>query len=768
MSFPSLQSATESQKNRSLANRAHYRPPQSASRTSRDVLNLQLLNNHNDNAAEQPPNFRLALPLYTYQLRSLGWMLSRERNSGECFRGGILADAISYGKTTITLALMDHNRCPEGNVNQCLTNKKLIPSRATLIIVPPNLWHQWLQEIEKFLPSGSFSVIAATDGAQLRQHSLEQLCKTDAVIVSYRIFHGRAYAKLRYRLKHFYWYRIIADEFHELIASAVDARHPFNEAKHQLCELESWSRWGLTSTPPLKTVSEVAVTATFFQVRFDRTVESCAEFVRNMVRRNTEGVQRPDVVQHVVNVLQTQHERALYLQRERQGATGLLEAASLHQSQSPSGDAKLKTAKQACEEVLQHRRRQTKIFEGKLNEHSLSIEAYLRCCRRLLEKRNSVAVGYSWYFTKWYLGKVDALLCTREIHMKPDKQFSEAKHNASAILALAAKAAGDQEQIAEAVYLRTVDSSNHVELLRALERECDNEQATLSEMAQHFTELLLFERSVAEVEESYSCPICFEDVKSKDCCIAPCAHVACLKCWEQCLKRDARCPLCRCSLRLCQVHPMIKTPAQDIQHTESHGVQRLGLHMHRDASTEQFATFGTKVKCIVDTIQQIWVTQIDAKILVFCQWEPLRITIELAFRSLGIEHLALKGHEQERASIVRRFYFANGPNSPKVMLLSMEVSPSGLNLTMANHVILVQPTWHGLDGDSHEKSVDYEEQAVGRCWRTGQQRSVHIWRLCTLHTVEEEMVECHMRIWTERQRLAGVQVLTARARPPLL
>ena len=49
----------------------------------------------------------------------------------------------------------------------------------------------------------------------------------------------------KWRLKHFYWHRIVADEFHELIGAAVDSEHPFNEAKHQLTQLESHSRWGL-------------------------------------------------------------------------------------------------------------------------------------------------------------------------------------------------------------------------------------------------------------------------------------------------------------------------------------------------------------------------------------------------------------------------------------------------------------------------------------------------------------------------------------------
>jgi hypothetical protein len=47
------------------------------------------------------------------------------------------------------------------------------------------------------LPSGSFRVIAAADGGQLRRFSLEALQMADVVIVPYPIFRGRSYANLK-------------------------------------------------------------------------------------------------------------------------------------------------------------------------------------------------------------------------------------------------------------------------------------------------------------------------------------------------------------------------------------------------------------------------------------------------------------------------------------------------------------------------------------------------------------------------------------------
>lgn len=53
------------------------------------------------------------------------------------FSGGV--PGLKPGKTTITLALMDHRRCS----TLPTPPRQLLPSRATLIMMPPNLWQQW-------------------------------------------------------------------------------------------------------------------------------------------------------------------------------------------------------------------------------------------------------------------------------------------------------------------------------------------------------------------------------------------------------------------------------------------------------------------------------------------------------------------------------------------------------------------------------------------------------------------------------------------------
>ncbi len=68
-----------------------------------------------------------------------------------------------------------------------------------------------------------------------------------------------------------------------------------------------------------------------------------------------------------------------------------------------------------------------------------------------------------------------------------------------------------------------------------------------------------------------------------------------------------------------------------------------------------------------------------------------------------------------------------------IFLLSMRSGAVGLNLTQANHVILMDLYMN--------KQLEY--QAVGRVHRLGQRREVKIYRLACLGTVEERILQMH-------------------------
>ena len=80
-----------------------------------------------------------------------------------------------------------------------------------------------------------------------------------------------------------------------------------------------------------------------------------------------------------------------------------------------------------------------------------------------------------------------------------------------------------------------------------------------------------------------------------------------------------------------------------------------------------------------------------------------------------------------------------------MLLLSLEDSASGTNLTAANHVIFLHP----MLAPTAEQAVKYEMQAIGRARRQGQKHKlIHVWRFVTRDTVEETITRQHQReLW---------------------
>merc|ERR1719235_1392440 len=107
----------------------------------------------------------------------------------------------------------------------------------------------------------------------------------------------------------------------------------------------------------------------------------------------------------------------------------------------------------------------------------------------------------------------------------------------------------------------------------------------------------------------------------------------------------------------------------------------------------------------------------------------------------------LHGSPAQRDKVIREWQ--NDKSAAQfVLLLSLEQSASGTNLTAGNHVILVHP----MLAATQEKAVSFEMQAIGRVRRHGQLKNpVHVWRFVTMDTVEEEITRRHRAELFERE-----------------
>jgi superfamily II DNA or RNA helicase len=112
------------------------------------------------------------------------------------------------------------------------------------------------------------------------------------------------------------------------------------------------------------------------------------------------------------------------------------------------------------------------------------------------------------------------------------------------------------------------------------------------------------------------------------------------------------------------------------------------------------------------------------KSLVFSQWTSLLDLVEPHLASAGIAYTRLDGSTRDRGGVVADFQSAGGP---PVMLASLKAGGTGLNLTAADHVFLLDPWWNPAA----------EDQAADRAHRIGQDRPVMVYRLVAKDTVEE-------------------------------
>jgi len=120
------------------------------------------------------------------------------------------------------------------------------------------------------------------------------------------------------------------------------------------------------------------------------------------------------------------------------------------------------------------------------------------------------------------------------------------------------------------------------------------------------------------------------------------------------------------------------------------------------------------------------------KALVFSQWTSLLDRVEPQLDARSIAFTRLDGTTRDRGAVVEAF---QDPAGPPVFLLSLKAGGTGLNLTAADHVFLLDPWWNPA----------VEEQAADRAHRIGQDRPVMVYRMVAKDTVEERVLDLQRR-----------------------
>jgi superfamily II DNA or RNA helicase len=119
------------------------------------------------------------------------------------------------------------------------------------------------------------------------------------------------------------------------------------------------------------------------------------------------------------------------------------------------------------------------------------------------------------------------------------------------------------------------------------------------------------------------------------------------------------------------------------------------------------------------------------RILLFSQFTSMLDLIKPRLNELGIPFVELRGDTRDRAAPVRSFEAGEVP----LFLISLKAGGRGLNLTSADTVIHYDPWWNPA----------VENQASDRAHRIGQTKSVFVYKLIAMDTVEERILELQQR-----------------------
>ncbi|KQS26885.1 DNA helicase [Dyadobacter sp. Leaf189] len=138
--------------------------------------------------------------------------------------------------------------------------------------------------------------------------------------------------------------------------------------------------------------------------------------------------------------------------------------------------------------------------------------------------------------------------------------------------------------------------------------------------------------------------------------------------------------------------------------------------------------YGTASAKIDALMEQIESKSPQHKILVFSQFVSMLDLIKAELISRGIEFEYLTGQTRDREA--RVLNFQNNSNV-RVFLISLKAGGTGLNLTEADYVYLVDPWWNPA----------VENQAIDRSYRIGQNKNVIAVRLICPDTIEEKILE---------------------------
>lgn len=149
-------------------------------------------------------------------------------------------------------------------------------------------------------------------------------------------------------------------------------------------------------------------------------------------------------------------------------------------------------------------------------------------------------------------------------------------------------------------------------------------------------------------------------------------------------------------------------------------------------------SFEAKLNVLLADLSAIRKKDVKAKVLIFSQFGETLKRLKTGLTDRGYQYRTLTGGMTRSQRTKALSDFQKDPPTT-VFLLSTRAGAVGINLTQANHIFLMEPSFNEA----------LEKQAIGRVYRMGQTRKVSVTRYIIAQSIEENMLK------TRKKRAEG-------------
>lgn len=173
---------------------------------------------------------------------------------------------------------------------------------------------------------------------------------------------------------------------------------------------------------------------------------------------------------------------------------------------------------------------------------------------------------------------------------------------------------------------------------------------------------------------------------------------------------------------------------------EAKGIEKSQMHVLTSLLKMRQLCLSTGIVKLDKTYEESYSTKLDvlkeqlhnlpegSKALVFSQFVKMLNEVQKMLDEDGTPYAYLDGKTKDRQAEVKRFQ--EDPDC-KVFVISLKAGGTGLNLTAADYVYILDPWWNPA----------VEAQAIDRCYRIGQKKQVFAYKMICENSIEEKILK---------------------------